>query len=331
MGVKLRDLVEPTEITLESLSGKTLAVDAMNTIFQFLSIIRQPDGTPLMDSHGEVTSHLSGLFFRTARMIETGIRPIYVFDGIAPLAKSKTQRERQERKEEAAVKYEKAKEAGDEEAMRKYAQQTSQLTKAMIEDSKKLLRAMGVPCVQAPGEGEAQAAAMCRSGQVYSVASQDYDSLMFGSPRLIRNLSITGRRKVPRQNRFINVVPELIELDKFLSALRITQLDLIKMGLLVGTDYNPGGIRGIGPKKALKAVKENRFDELSPDSQWLIELFTNPDIDEAKIERPAFDADGIVELMCAKHDYGEERIRKAIDELIEAGKKGKQQGLGEFF
>lgn len=330
MGVKLRKLVEPEQLSIEKLSCKTLAVDAMNTIFQFLSIIRQRDGTPLLNAKGDVTSHISGLFYRNINLLKADIRPVYVFDGVAPLAKSKTQRERRAKKVKARKKLEEAREAGDEKAIRKYAMRTAQLKPYMVEEAKRLLTAMGVPCIQAPGEGEAQAAVMCEKGQVYAVASQDYDALMFGSPRLLRNLNITGKRKVPRQNRFMTIYPELIELKEMLSRLKLTQLQLIQMGILVGTDYNPGGVKGIGPKKALKAVRENRFDELYPDADWLIELFTQPDVDEVEIDWPEFDGDKVIEVMCERNGFGLDRVQKLLTELAEARKAGKQQALGAF-
>src|SRR3989344_9396763 len=212
MGVDLGDLIQKQEIELEDLRGRKIAIDALNAIYQFLSIIRQPDGTPLMDSHGNITSHLSGIFYRTTRLMEMGILPCYVFDGEPPKLKAQTVAERKEIRKEAEEKWKEAQKKGDLIEARKYAQAASKVTEPMLEESKKLLTAMGIPVVQAPSEGEAQAAFMCQQGDFYAAGSQDFDSLLFGAPRVLRNITITGKRKIPRKNVYIEVKPEMIDL-----------------------------------------------------------------------------------------------------------------------
>ena len=197
MGVNLSGLTEPRTVELSELRGRSIAVDAYNTIYQFLSIIRQPDGYPLTDDKGRVTSHLSGLLYRTANLIEAGIEPIFVFDGKPHELKSGTISERKERREKAEQEWQKAIREGDEKKAFSKAQQTSRMTPEIKESSVELLRLMGVPIVQAPSDGEAQGAYMCAKGDVWASASQDFDSLLFGAPRLLRNVAITGRRKVP--------------------------------------------------------------------------------------------------------------------------------------
>ena len=179
MGVKFKDIVSPEEINLKDLEGRTVAIDAYNTIYQFLSGIRQRDGSPLMDHNGNVTSHLSGILYRTSAIVEKGIKPIYVFDGVASEYKSNTIEQRRAIKEEAIEKYKEAKASGNEEEMRKYAIRTSRMSPYIIESSKELLDYMGVPYVQAKGEGEAQGAYMVNQGDAWAVASQDYDCLLF--------------------------------------------------------------------------------------------------------------------------------------------------------
>ena len=256
MGVKLREIV-PTRVTkLENLAGKTIAIDAYNALYQFLSIIRQPDGTPLKDRTGKVTSHLSGLLYRTSKLLELGIKPIYVFDGAAPVLKQAEIERRSKAKEEALVKYEKARKEGKIEEARKYAQATSRLKDYMQEDSKRLLSLMGLPWIQAPSEGEAQAAYLTKKGEADYCASQDYDSLLFGAPKLIRNVTISGKRKLARRNSYINISPEIVELNKILAENKITFKQLIDLSILIGTDFNPMGIKGLGPKTALKLIKE---------------------------------------------------------------------------
>lgn len=258
MGVNLRELIPPEarrEVELRALSGYVLALDAYNMLYQFLTAIRQPDGTPLMDREGRVTSHLSGLFYRTINLVEEGVKPVYVFDGKPPEMKSREVEERLRRKAEAEARYRRAVEAGAVEEARKYAMMSARLTSEMVEESKELLDAMGIPWVQAPAEGEAQAAYMARKGDAWATGSQDYDSLLFGSPRLVRNLAITGRRKLPGKDQYIEIKPEIIELEVLLRKLGITREQLIVLGVLLGTDYNPGGVRGYGPKTALRLVK----------------------------------------------------------------------------
>lgn len=257
MGVQISNILPKKEIEIIDLSGKTIAVDAFLWLHQFLSIIRQPDGTPLKDFKGRVTSHLSGIFYRSAKLIEKNIKSVWVFDGEAPSFKEKTTRERRSLKEEAHKKWKDALEKGDLIEARKAAQMTTTLNDEILEQSKNLLEYMGMPVIQAPSEGEAQCAYLCEKNLAYAVASQDSDSLLFNSPRLIRNLSITGRRKLPRQDVFIEVKPELIELKNVLKELKINREQLIMIGLLVGTDYNPG-IEGYGPKKALSLVAKEK-------------------------------------------------------------------------
>ena len=197
MGVNLADIIKAREVTLEELRGKTVAIDAYNAIYQFLSIIRQPDGTPLKDSRGRITSHLSGLLNRNANLIEMGVKPAYVFDGIPSEMKKDTILERHERREKAQVDWQASMEKGDKEKAFSKATQSSRITNEIVESSRILLTHLGIPVVQAAEEGEAQAAYMAQKGVVWAASSQDFDSLLFGAPRLIRNLTLSGRRKMP--------------------------------------------------------------------------------------------------------------------------------------
>src|SRR5271157_6479858 len=196
MGLNIRDIIPREEIDISDLKGKTLSVDAFNTLYQFLSTIRQPDGTPLMDNKGRITSHLSGIFYRNVSLLSEGIRLVYVFDGKAPDLKYKTYEKRHENREISKGKYEEAKQGEDLSAMKRYGSQLVRLNDEMIEESKELLNAMGIAVVQAPGEGEAEAVYLSRiKKEIYASVSQDYDSLLFGAPRLIRNLTLAKKRK----------------------------------------------------------------------------------------------------------------------------------------
>lgn len=347
MGVNLRDLIPSNakrELELKELKGKVIAIDAYNALYQFLTAIRQPDGTPLMDHMGRITSHLSGLFYRTINLVENGVKPVYVFDGKPPEIKKMEIERRKKIKEEAVKKYEEAVKKGDMEAAKRYAQMSSKLTEPMVEDAKRLLSAMGIPWVQAPAEGEAQAAYMAKKGDAYAVASQDYDSLLFGAPRLVRNLAITGKRKLPRKNVYVELKPELVELDKLLQTLGITHEQLIDIAILLGTDYNPEGVRGIGPKTALRLVKTygsiDKIIKTIPKQEFPIDpleirkYFLNPPVtDDYKLEWREPDEEQIIQILVREHDFSLERVKNAVERLGKAYReiKAKQLGLDLWF
>ncbi len=330
MGIQLTDLVEGKEIGLAALFDKRIAIDSFNWIYQFLSIIRQKDGTPLKDEKGRVTSHLSGLFYRTTKLIAAGIKPIYVFDGKMPEFKRATTEQRRDIRAEAAHEWKEALTRGDLEAARKHAQRASELTEEMIRDSKLLLKALGVPAIQAPSEGEALCSLMARKGDAYAAATQDYDSLLFGCPRVVRNLSITGKRR--RGKELVSVEPTLILLKDVLENLGIGRSQLIILGILVGTDYNPGGVSGYGPRKALELVKKKKtlkavLSEIVWDfdvpAEEIYDFFRKPlDVDYST-EPGDVDEDAVKRLLCDEHDFSEERIESALQKLKEERKSQK--------
>jgi len=332
LGVNLRELVPKTTIKLEDLSGKSIAIDAYNALYQFLAIIRQPDGTPLKDSTGKITSHLSGLLYRTSNLVELGIKPIYVFDGVPPALKEVEIKRRMRAKEEALVRYEKALKEGKVEEARMYAQATSRLKDYMAEDSKRLLDLMGIPWIQAPSEGEAQAAYVVRRGDADYCASQDYDSLLFGASRLVRNVTISGRRKLPSKDVYIEVIPEVVELEQVLKECGITYEQLVDIGILIGTDFNPEGVKGLGPKTALKMIREFgnlenalphlKNAEFPVEPQRIREIFSHPKVtDNYKIEWREPDMEGVVDFICRQRDFSEDRVRKALEKMQKGTEK----------
>lgn len=315
MGVNLGEIVPKKKIDISDLKGKSVAIDAYNALYQFLAIIRQRDGTPLKNSKGEVTSHLSGLFYRSVNFIEQGIRPIYVFDGKPPELKFQTIEKRKEIKEEAREKYIEAKSRGDFKEAKKYSQMNSSLKGDMITSSKELLTSMGIPYIEAPSEGEAQAAYVVLKGDADLSASQDYDSILFGAPALVRNLTISGKRKIPGKDLFVDVVPEIIDNQDVLDNLNLSRKQLIEVAILIGTDYNPGGIKGIGPKKAIEVVKDGKFGEYGEFDQ-IINLFLNPEVSDnynISFEKP--DKDRIIKLLCDKYEFSELRVEKGIERI----------------
>lgn len=314
MGVKFKDIVSPEEISFNDLDGKIVALDAANVIYQFLSSIRQYDGTPLRDENGRVTSHFSGILYRTSSLIEKGIKPIYVFDGQSSALKKETQQKRAEVKKESEKKWKEALEEGRVEDARKYAVRSSRMSPEIVEGSKRLIKLMGIPYIQAKGEGEAQASYMVARGDAWCVASQDYDCMLFGAPRMVKNLTISGS-----QNN-----PELIELGKILETLNITREQLVDLAIMVGTDFNQG-IKGIGAKKGLKLIKEygdiyhvlESLDiKLDVDAQILREMFLNHDVDSNyQLKWEKADKQGIIDFLCGEHDFSEDRVLSAVDKL----------------
>jgi flap endonuclease-1 len=340
MGVDLRDIVKPVRMNLEAFADWVIAVDAYNALYQFLSIIRGESGEPLMDRTGKITSHLSGLFYRNVNFLSIGIKPIYILDGQPPSLKAAEIERRKKVKEEAVVLYEQALARGDLESAKKYAQATSIIKDYMVDDTKRILNLLGIPWVVAPSEGEATASYLTKKGEANAVASQDYDSLLFGAPKLVRNLTISGKRKLPNKPIYVEIQPELIELNKLLKELGITREQLVDIGILVGTDFNPDGFRGIGPKTALKYIKEYGRLENIPKIQdelknieyeSIREIFLEAEAPkDIKVEWKEVDEEGIVQFLCRERDFSEERVRNALHKLKEARSK-RAFTLDKFF
>ncbi len=346
MGLNIREIIPRKDIEISDLKGKTVCVDAFNTLYQFLSTVRQMDGTPLMDDKKRVTSHLSGIFYRNIALIEEGLKLVYVFDGQAPDLKMKTWEKRGENREIAKEKYEEAKQGEDIEGMKRYASQLTRLNDEMIRESKELLEAMGIAVVQAPSEGEAEAAYLAKTKEeVYASVSQDYDSLLFGAPKLIRNLTLARKRKT--FSGYVEIKPEIIELERVLNSLEINLDQLICLGILVGTDYNPKGIPGIGQKKALQIVRkykqpvlifksvEEQMMNLSEEERFdwkeIFELFHKPQTVKADFKFEKIDEEKIKKILVKEHDFSEERVEKQLERLRDITEKNKQKDLDKWF
>ncbi|MBW3004543.1 flap endonuclease-1 [Candidatus Woesearchaeota archaeon] len=342
MGVNLKDLLIRETIGLDDLKGRIVAVDSFNMLYQFLTTIRTPDGKPLTDSRGNVTSHLIGLFNRTTKFMSKGLKPVFVFDGEKPELKTAELEKRRKLKTEAKMKYKEAVAQKDLAAMKKYGGRFAYLTGDMVDQAKELVKALGLPVVQAPSEGEAQAAHIVRQNKAWAVVSQDFDSLVHGADRLVRNLSIAGRRKKVGALAYTTIKPEFIDLAKNLNNMGIDQDKLIALAMLVGTDYNPAGIKGIGPKTAVKLVKEHEdFDDLFEAVKWdehndvpwtdifyLIKKMKVTDKYEIKFNTP--DKQKIIKLLVDKHDFNAERVEKTLQPVLKEREKKQQKKLGDF-
>lgn len=325
MGVNLTPIIVKEVVDLDAFRGRTIAVDAFNVLYQFLALIRTREGRPLSDREGRVTSHLVGLAFRTTRLIaDHGMKLVFVFDGSPPLLKRREVEKRREVKRKAEEAYREAVEAGDYAKAFSKAVQTSRLTGDMILDAKRLLDLLGVPWVQAPGEGEAQAAHMARKGDVWGSSSRDYDSLLFGTPRLVKYLTIQGQEWLPSKRRARRLEPELIRLASFLSQHGITREQLVDMSMLIGTDFNEG-VKGIGPKTALKLIREHGsleempsevYSKLDADVDGIRGIFLKPDVtDDYEIVHGALNEDELYSFLCGERAFSRDRVGVVVKRM----------------
>lgn len=340
MGLDLKPLVKSSPITISELSGKVIAIDAYNTIYQFLATIRGITGELLTNNNGEVTSHLSGLFYRNVNLLAENIKLIYIFDGKPSPLKSKEIDRRRQVKQDALNKYQEAITAGRFEDARKYGQATSVLTDKMVEESKMILALLGIPYIQAPSEGEAAAAQLTQSNIAFACASQDYDSLLFGAKRLIRNLAISGKRKVPNRNVYVDIEPEIIEQQQLLNETGLNLEQLVDIGILIGTDFNPGGIPGIGPKTALKLVREhNKLEKIEKIEASLAnipykeirEVFLKQEAPKINgIEFNEINYDALVNFLCTEKNFSVARVNTSLDK-VKKSITNRNQSLEKWF
>ncbi len=325
MGVNLTSIVVRHATSLEALRGRTVAVDGNLELYQFLSIMRMRDGRPLMDDAGRVTSHLNGLLFRTTRLVtDYGIRPIFVFDGPPPELKRAEIAKRREAREKARREHEEAIARGDLGTAFSKAVSATRLTREMTEDAKTLLTYLGILWIQAPSEGEAEAAFLARRGDAWAAGSKDYDALLFGAPRLVRFLAVASTEFLPTLGRSRNVSPEVIDLEENLRALSLTREQLIDAALLVGTDFFEG-VKGIGPKTAVKRVREwgsldrappEVREKLPPNLGDIRAFFENPPVSEpAELRPPPLQPDAVVRFLCDERGFAAPRVRGVLDRL----------------
>ena len=339
MGVDIGDLFKKEKITFKDLRDRVIVIDAYNVLHQFLASIRQRDGTPLKNSKGEITSHLSGLFHRTANMVEAKIRPVFAFDGEPHPLKAKTLEERRKRKDIAEKEWKEALEAGDLKKARTKAQQTSRLTDEMVQQSKNLLEALGIPYVQSPSEGESQASYMVKKGDAFAVGSQDYDCLLVGSPVLIRNLTSSERRKLPGKEAYTKIYPKQIRLKTNLKSLDITHKQLVDMAILIGTDFNDG-IKGIGPKKSLNLIKKNGNAENAiatigsedapthDEIKEIRKIFLQPKVtNNYNLIWPGVDKAKVLKILVDNHRFTQERVEPVLDKYYNVENMMKQKTL----
>jgi len=342
LGVNLTPIMIKKVLSLDDLRGRSFAVDANNYLYQFLSLIRMPNGTPLQDSHGNITSHLAGLMFRSTRLIhDYDILLVFVFDGEPPQLKQHEIIRRRQLREKATLEWQIALKKGDYATAFSKAVMTSRLTRPLIEDAKHLLSLLGIPFVQAPSEAEAQGAYMAMKGEVWAASSKDYDSLLFGAPRLLRYLTITGREFLPSKGISRPLKPELIELDKFLGNYNITREQLIDVAILIGTDFNEG-VRGIGPKTALNLIKKyDEIENLPSEVKSKIEtqnyetvrrFFLQPQLtSDYALTYTELNEDGLHHFLCDQRDFSRNRVETVIQRMKTFYKSKRQTELKNWF
>jgi len=302
-----------------------LAVDSNNMLYQFLALIRMRDGRPFTDAYGHVTSHLLGLLMRTTRLIgDYGVRPVFIFDGKPPELKTETLRARRQFREQAKREWEEAVRRRDYSAAWSKAVRMDSLTKEMQGDAKTMLALLGIPHIQAPGEGEAQAAHMARKGDVWAANSRDYDSVLFGAPRLVRYMTISGQEFLPSKGISRPLIPELIELEELLGTHSISREQLVDLAILVGTDFNKG-IKGVGPKTALKLIKKFQNleglppeyqERLHPEAPEVRKIFLNPTVtDDYKIVFTGLNEAGLRNFLIEERGFSLDRVELAVKRM----------------
>jgi flap endonuclease-1 len=313
LGIKLGSIVNFKIISLDELEGTRVAVDVSNMLFQFLNRIRRQN-LPLFNHEGRVVSHIYGVFYRTINLLEHGITPIYVFDGAHPRLKG-----RREHLVESLVKeygyLRKARENKDYSVARTLSLSHEVLYDTLINETQKLLTAVGVPWVKSPGEGEAEAAYMTRVGKADRVLTEDYDALLFGARSILRNLNFSE-----------NSV-ECVTLEEVLKLNGISYEQLVDLAILVGTDFN-SGVKGVGAKRALKLIRKygdvmDAFSasKLKPfDVDEIRAIFLKPDVVESQI---IFNAPNTGSLRRLLEDFRmkPERVDRGIRRLVRAYKE----------
>ncbi|MBI4154025.1 flap endonuclease-1 [Candidatus Woesearchaeota archaeon] len=321
MGVGISELLPKKPVRIEELAGKTMGIDFSNTVFQFLSSIRQPDGTPLMDSQGRVTSHLMGIMTRFTNLMSRDVKLAIILDGAPPEQKYATIEERAKRKAEARGKFKEAEQEEDTEAMSKYARMSFSLNQEIIDESVTLLKALGLPIIQSPSEADAQLAHMNRNKDIWACVTTDVDPLLHKAPRILRNLTISQKKRQGKH--YADVPPTVIELAEVLKTLGITQEQLVILSILVGTDYNPGGIKGIGPKKALALAKSGKdpekiFQDLHAEFDWkrISRIFHDMPVEKRyALSFSPVNREKIIELLVEEHDFSKERVQSILGKL----------------
>eukprot|EP00461_Guttulinopsis_vulgaris_P002547 UN02548 len=323
---------------MKSYFGRKIAIDASMCLYQFLIAVRQ-GGEQLAAEDGEVTSHLQGMFYRTLRLLDNGIKPVFVFDGKPPELKFNVElQKRAERREKAEEELKVAQEAGDQDEMDKLNKRLVKVNRGQNLEVQRLLTLMGIPWIEAASEAEALCAELAKRDIVYATATEDMDALTFGTPRLIRNLLAAESRNLP--------VIE-ITLDKVLQGMGFTYEQFVDYCILLGCDYTVS-IPKVGPAKAFEMITDhgNIADAIPhlPTERYTVpkefhykeaaKLFIEPevgDVDNIKFDWKLPDQEGLIQFLCGEKGFQEERVRSGIKRMLDSRKHMTQQRLENFF
>jgi flap endonuclease-1 len=332
MGCNLKDLATPVRVRLPDLAGQRVGIDAFLTAFQFLTTMRdrspEGDGMPLRAPDGRYVAHLMGFLQRTVTLLESGIVPVFVFDGPSPALKEAELASRRARREEAEEQYAAARAAGDHRLAQKLAARIMHYSPEMVEETKTMLGLLGVPWVAAAAEGEGQAAVMAKRGHLDVVATQDWDALLYGSPVLVRHLMADGSKSYGKV-----IHAERIDLDAMREAIGLTQDQLVDLGIMIGTDFHPG-VRGVGPKTGLKLLqkhgtlegvceaKEVEAPENIDEIRAIFHDHPASDTDPAALVLGPVDAKGLTQFLQVERGFSQRRMDDAFDRLKNAGRLG---------
>jgi flap endonuclease-1 len=346
MGIAIGSLIKEykKDIDLKNLKYKKIGFDAYNVLYQFVTTIRGSDGLPLKNKNQEITSHINGLFYRITNLIKYGIKPLFVFDGISNKLKEHTKEERRIRRDLAREKYNLAIEQKDILNINKYGKQSATINLKIIDESKELLDCLGVPYFIAPSEAEAQISVMVKNNYLDYVASQDYDCFLFGSPHLLKNVSVSAKRKIVSKNIYVENLPCIINAKDIYNNLKIDRIKLIWLSILIGTDFN-NKVAGIGPKTALKLVQENnKFENIIDylktknkiidfDYKTIENIFLNPNVStNPKIIQNKFNRTKLEDLLINKYDFDKLRVKNYLDNFIkEKENTEKQKNITRWF
>ena len=335
MGVKLQDLASRKIIGYPEVAGSIISIDAPNIIMGLFNFVRKnPDGSNaelILDRTQRPISHLYGLLYRLNFYYSKKIFPIFCFDGRVSELKRLITKDQLNDFRFVQKWYKEAIDSGNKTVAREIAMSKEYMWQNIILESKQLLGALGVPYVESPASAESQCVYLVKQKVAHYSNSQDYDSLLFGCPSLIQNLSKSLRRKVQGKWKYAKITPVLINLKKTLKKLEITQFQLVDIGLLIGTDYF-SGIKGLGPKKSLAFIKKykqveniiNRerdkydFSALTPETiKKVRKLFLFPDVnnmtDTYHWNHPH--KSSVLTLLCEEHHLNKERVENSLDKL----------------
>ena len=320
----IKEYIPIEEMNYSDLKGKTLAVDAFNSLYQFLSVIRTPDGN-LLERNGIVVSHLYGILWRYGYLLSTGVKLIFVFDGKPSAMKEDTIEERRRKKEEIAKEIENAESNGDEKEVARLKRFNARVDDSIIESTKELASLLGIDYIDSPEEGEAEAVHLVKTGFADYVITQDYDAIAYDCQNILRNIG------VKKNDHYVKI--NLVNSSHVFKVMGINREQFLYIAFMTGTDYNKG-IYKVGIKRALKIAQKSHSEEdvvsnlieegyvqqedrdaAINELKTIILKFKNPNVcDGNLITRNQFNKEKLVEYL-TKLNFNIDRFMPMIDKI----------------